>query len=1042
MKHSCPALVVIVIALGCGSAPAGDFHEVITFREPLGHTWTDELVHYEVRPADGRVAADTFALADADGKPVPIQVEVLEGRPEAVRRARVWFKVTLPRDQEVFHRLTWNDEGRAAPPLDDGPMVRRDGGRLILSTGAAEAAIAAPLKPFAVPIDFKNAPAPILAVRPAGDQAWYGQWLLAGAARVREVKTTIEAAGPLWAEVRLKYAFERAGQSYDVTLRAVRGEPWIDVLEKYRLPDGTLATLVLADPLKVAEMLWMPWFVGRDGRVEPAYDVHRIRPAEKSGADKPLATLRPRWTRMRDNAQVCLAVGSGDGRPAVGAVMTCPGDWMRPYEQFVTVRALEDRRGIAMEFPLQEGRRHWALLAGPADRFDAKADLQILMRRNADIPLDRVLNDWVLQWPRNPSAPAPHILTTWERVQEIRAEIAADVDSPSARLVKRVLAGDLPGDRRLAEFLAGRRDDVGTGALDAAMVLGRSYQDETLSPPAWPRRVASVLRLADLADAGWPGGGAAAAFLGYVFTDPNYWPPAAAGWDAANPTHAADFCTIPLYAAAMMPDHPHARRWMTAGLAALRDDLQRVSPLPDGVASACPGDQAAALAPMLALMRTAQQSGLDDPFGWSAVRLSLEYLRNLHTPPDPRLGRRGLAPLGDAAPWQDAVGAIFGVAAAGIRKTDPRLSAAWMALYRDYYGEDASGDLARDVLLADPSAPAAPLDEAAWTSRRYAGFGAVLRSRAGTPGEAFAAFKCGPSRGNYHGDELAFHFFGAGLPIALDWNSGRTPAAVQEHMHNRVTLGDDENMDAVGDLLAMETSAAGDAAVGQVRSDRLRKMPHYPPEAARGAAYPRRLLPSESRYRRFLLLVKHPRPGEAPAGAGGLEDYLVIRDELVSTEPATFNLFVLARAVRQEDRTFFFDGQLAADALLYMATPDPDRVRLDRWAWPKQDESSMIPKEFRVGTDRWRTGELQQWLRVTEVHGRPFLAVLYPCRKGAAAPQFQPLTGGKGVRVTLGDASEEIYLGTDPAPEAGGQAVIRRDGQAAVILKAKAVPPL
>jgi len=1042
MKHLCPVLAIVVIAAGCLSAPAGEFHEVITFREPLGHTWTDELVHYEVRPADGRVAAVSFALADPDGKPAPIQVEILEGKPDAVRRARVWLKITLPKDQQVFYRLSWNDEGRAAAPPDAAPMVRRDGDRLILSTGAVEAAIAAPPKAFAAPVDFRNAPAPILGVRPAGDKAWYGSWSLAGAARVREVKTAIEAAGPLWAEVRVKYSFEKSGQSYDATFRAVRGEPWIDVIEKYRLPDESLATLTLADPLKAAEVLWMPWFVGKDGRVEPAYDVRRTRLTEKLAADKPLATLRPNRTQRRDNAQVCLAVGSGDGRPAVGAVMTCPGDWLRPYDQFVTVRALEGGRGMAMEFPLEDGRRRWALVAGPVERFDSKAELQRLIRRNADIPLDRVLNDWVLQWPRDLDDPAPHILTTWERLEEIRAEIAAGVDSPSARLVKRVAAGELAGDRRLAEFLAGRREEVGAAALDPAAVLGRSYQDEALAPPAFPRRAAAALRLADLAAAGKPAGGAAAALLGYVFTDPHYAPPAASGWDAASHAGFEDIYTVPIYAAALMPDHPHARRWMTAGLAALREDFQRASPLPDGAGSACPADQAAALAPMLALMRTAQHSGLDDPFGWSGVRVGLEYLRNLHTPPDPRLGRRGLAPIGDAAPWQDGVGALFGAAAAGLRRADPRLSAVWMALYRDYYGQDGSGDLARDVLLADPSAPAARPEDAAWPSRRYAGFGAVLRSRAGTAGETFAAFKCGASRGHYHGDELGFHFFGAGMPIALDWNSGKAPRAVQEHMHNRVSLGDDENMDGAGELLVVETSPAGDVAVGQVRSDRLRKMPHYPHEAVRGAAYSRRELASESRYRRFLLLVKHSPPGEAEAAGPGLEDYLVIRDELVSTEPATFNLFVLARSVRQEDRAFIFDGQLAADAVLYMATPDPDRVRLDRWAWPKQDESSMIPKDFRVGTDRWRTGELQQWLRVTEVRGRPFLAVLYPHPKGALAPQFEPLAGGKGVRVTLGDSSEEIYLATDPAPDAGGQAVIRRGGQTAILLRAKAVPPL
>ena len=1031
----------MVVVLGCKCAPAAEFHETITFREPLGRTWTDELVHYEVRPADGRVAAATFSLADADAKPVPFQVEVVEGKAEAVRRARLWLKLTLQKDQQVLYRLTWNDEGRAASPPEGKPIARRDGQRVILSTGAAEAAIAAPVKPPAEPVDFKNAPAPLLGVRPEGDKTWYGNWVLAGAARVRELKTTIEAAGPLWAEVRLKYILEKGGQNYDVTVRAVRGEPWFDILEKYHLAADSQATLTLADPLKVAEVLWMPWFVERDGRVEPAYDVRRLRLTDKWPADKPVATLRPRWSQIRNTSQVCVAAGSGDNRPAVGVVMTCPGDWARPYEQFVTVRPVADGRGVAMDFPLEDGRRHWAILAGPADRFDSKADVQLLLRRLADIPLDRVLNDWVLQWPRDAENPAPHILTTWPRLQEIRQDVADDADAPAVALVKRVLAGELAGDRKLAEFLAGRRDDMG-GGIDAATVLDRAYQDEALSPPAYPRRLASAMRMADLSAAGKPAGGAAAAFLAYVFSDPRYWPGTAGGWDAGSPGLAADIYTIPIYAAAMMPDHPHARKWMTGGLAALREDLNRLCAMPEGAGIDGPGEQAAALAPMLALMSTARNSGLDDPFAWSAGRLSLEYLRNLHTPPDPRLGRRGLAPIGDAAPWQDGVGGLFGIAAAGARKADPKASAVWMAMYREYYGATGSGDLARDVLLIDPAAPAARLDEAAWTSRRYTGFGAVLRSRCGTPGETFATFKCGPARGNYHGDELSFHFFGAAQPIALDWACGRTPRIEQEHMHNRVTLGDLENMDAVGELVAMESSPAGDVVVGQVRSDRLRKMPHYPHEMGRGAALPRRTLPSESRCRRFLLLVKHDRPGETETTDRRLEDYLVIRDELVSTEPATFNLFVLARSVRHDGRTFAFDGQLAADALLYMVTPEPERVRLDRWAWPKQDDSSMIPKDFRIGLDRWRTGELQQWVRVTESPGRPFLAVLYPYRKGAPVPEFQPLAGGKAVRVTLGDAAEEIYLATDPAPEAGGQAVIRRGPDTTVILKPKAVPAL
>jgi len=217
-------------------------------------------------------------------------------------------------------------------------------------------------------------------------------------------------------------------------------------------------------------------------------------------------------------------------------------------------------------------------------------------------------------------------------------------------------------------------------------------------------------------------------------------------------------------------------------------------------------------------------------------------------------------------------------------------------------------------------------------------------------------------------------------------------------------------------------------------------MPKYGNEVQPGTAYPRRTLAKEATYRRLALLVKHP------AGQGGergpMEDYLVLRDELSATEPATFNLFVLARSAKQAGQTFLFDGQLGADTAVFLATPEAGQVALDRWGWPKADESAMVPLSFTPGTDTWTGGELQQWLRVTAPPGKPFLAVVYPFRKGSAAPKFESLEGGRGVRITVGGVSESVYLATDPPAGVPGQAVIRRAGQDTVILKPGTVPPL
>ncbi|KPK42253.1 MAG: hypothetical protein AMK72_14495, partial [Planctomycetes bacterium SM23_25] len=657
-----------VVAALCGPVAAAEFGQTIAFREPVGYTWTGELVHRDVRIPEAKVAARTLALADSDGDAVPLQVEVLEGKPDAVRRARLWLKISLPNNGRPTYRLTYRDDGREARRPPGGLTVRREGDRLILSTGAAEVAIPAPSKP----LDLAETPPPVVGIRPHGSKAWYGQWQLHGAGRVREIQTTVDAAGPVRGEVRLKYVFDERGRTCEVAIRAVEGEPWIDIQEKYRLGEGARMACVFSDRLRPSETLWLPWFVGTDGDVRPAYEVRRDGLAESFRGEGRFATLRPKWSRVADSGQVCLAVGSGDGRPAVGAVMVCPGEWLRPYEQFPTVRAVADGGGGAMEFPLAEGARRWALLAGPVERFDSKGKLQALIRKHADIPLDRVLNEWVLEWKRDPAKAAPHILATRERLERIRDDVAGGKDTAAARLVLDVIGGKSPGDRPLAEFLAGRRERLPGAAPEATVYLSRSYHDAFLAPGAYPRRLAEAMARADLSAAGSPAGNARTALLGHVFADRNYWPGSDGGWDVGSPAHGREMVGLGIYAAAMMPDHPHARRWMDRALGDLREDLRRTMATEDGVGRNSPGDQAEALAEMLRPARAAQNSGLADPFEWPEWRAQIEFLRHLHTPPDPRLGRRSLAPLGDTSPWQDTAGRVFGVAAAGIRQRDPK----------------------------------------------------------------------------------------------------------------------------------------------------------------------------------------------------------------------------------------------------------------------------------------------------------------------------------------------------------------------------------
>jgi len=1030
------AVLLTLAALTAGAVPAAgkQYARTLTIREPLGTTWTDELVHRDVAISEPRVAAGTFALIDPDGQPVRVQVQVLKGTPNAVRRARLWWKMTLPMDREVAYRLTWRDDGRRGQRPGGGLTVRRQGDRLLLSTGSAEVALAAPAEPFSRPRTLNQVPGPILGVRPSpGKGPWCGACRLRGPGEVRAVETTVEAAGPVWARVRLRYAFRDEKQRYDVAVRAVVGEPWLEIRETYRVGEGGRAALTLKEHLQPTEVLWLPWFVG-DGRARPAYAVRREPLAAKSAGGQPFATLRPRWARWPDAAQVCLAVGEGEGpdRPAVGAVMVRPAEWTRPYEQFPAVRTIGDGSGMTVEFPLETGGRAWALLAGPLERFDTKGDLQGLIRRMADLPLDRVLNTYVLAWDRDADRCAPHILTTGARLTAIRADVAAGRKTPTTRLIGRVLADETAAeaDRALAAYLAGERSGLPTLRVHPGPFLSRAYQDTFLSPGAYPRRLPEALARTDLASAGRPAGSPAVALLGYIFTDPNYWPGLDGEWGLDRPERSPWMVAAPAYAAAMMPDHPHADRWMARALEQVRAAIRRAAP---GTGQG-PGRLIEVLDRFLPVMRAAQHAGLSqrdpngaDPFTWPEVRSGLEWVRHLHTPPDPRLGRRLLVPAGEGG-WGDAVGRLFGVAAAGVRPSDPDLARVWMGMYRDYYGEAGSGDLATDVLLADPSLEGRPLEDADWPSRACEGFGAVLRSRVGSPREAFVAFRCGGAAEGGRGDALSFHFTGAGVPIAPAWHTPADLVPVQEHMHNRVSLGENENMDAAGRLLVMRRTAAADVVAGQVQATHLRRMPARPDEIEPGTALARRRLEHPARYRRWLMLVKHP-------DGSALEDYLVVRDELATAEAATFNLFVLARQVRQEGRLFRFEGQLSADAVLYLATPEPETVTLADWGWPAGGGKAVVPPDFEPGEGPWRRGELQQWVRVRARPGQAFLAVLYPYPKGREPPTFEPLADGRGVRVRLAGEREAVYLASEPPKEAGGQAVVRRGKERTVVLQ-------
>ncbi|MGD0896533.1 MAG: hypothetical protein ABR915_01775, partial [Thermoguttaceae bacterium] len=191
-------------------------------------------------------------------------------------------------------------------------------------------------------------------------------------------------------------------------------------------------------------------------------------------------------------------------------------------------------------------------------------------------------------------------------------------------------------------------------------------------------------------------------------------------------------------------------------------------------------------------------------------------------------------------------------------------------------------------------------DPATFKTEELPGFGVVFRNRPCTPRETYFAFKSGPNRGHYHGDQLSFHYCANGRPVAVDHHCSYAPRAGQEHMHNRVAFHTDElpwaNMDGYERVIALKTSDQVDAAIGQVESERLRVTTKFPPETW-DTELPQVRFDTPLKYRRTVVLLK-----------SGDQDCFVIRDQHAGPEVhATYCLHVLGDRCERKDNVFDFD---------------------------------------------------------------------------------------------------------------------------------------
>ena len=915
---------------------------------------------------------------------------------------------------------------------------------------------------------------------------------------------------------------------YEAVLRFVMGDPWVDVTERFRLPrdpeikpwgvhgyimhfgrpnDEAKArgVAVAGDQhTPIDSVMWVRWFEydAFGGNVDQKTVPAEPRPAQKG---RPFALLRPIWNQGGGGAQDFFLTGGGGEdpqAPAVGVVAAFASKWVNPWEATIAAYAYDGDRGV-MRFPLTDGaradmhygQRAFGLCVGRAGDFRS---INNVVRRHTDWTLAAQMNAYVLQWPRDPAKAGPSILLTRQQLDGLRRAYRAGdkavrepVDEALAKAAKDSKGGG-GRDGAVARLIAGQETQSPGKLPSPDLWLGRRYQDDFLNPTSGPIRRLKDIGTVDLFADGRPQGGAEQAALGYILTDLDAWIGYHHGWAPGNPNFHTDQYMMAAYVAALLRDHPHADRWLGFALDNFREDQQRVLLAPDGVGYECPGYAGYSASLQLSVARIFLNAGFGNPIADNPLtRANGTWHRLLLTPVDPRLGRRHEAPIGDTHRWDSGLMDGFGVLATYWRDADPAFAAEVMGVWRTLQASGVKGKdggLLQSLLLVDPSIDPTPMEKMDWSSRTFAGFGAVLRDRFGEPGESFLSVKAGPARGHYHNDETSFHYYTGGTPVALDYNCSYSPRGDHAALHNTVTLGrtgtvrhngrgtDVEAMEQPGGVASVEAFGAtklADAVRVERRVTQLSMSPVRPEDGEFSRDYPSRRIDPVTQ-RRTLVLVKH-------SGRAGLDDYLVVLDEAAgNTEAQQLNLHLLARDATVGEGVVTLEGQWGRDMALHLV--EASGAKVERRAWwyldpwmdgreefsPRSGESvsqwtqrvkgmgslpaagwkpryvdqkesgpwrelvdqtqglALVPPDGWKGT--WTYGEYQVWLRVHTDPGTPMLWVLTTHERGGAPAQVERLEGGRGVRVTRGGVTDEITFDGDVV-------VVKRGGEEEKVLQ-------
>ena len=568
-KVSLAILACLVLASASSAAELARF----TLTEPLGHNWDDEWLTHDLTlkqlPLPDLATLALVAAPEPAKKgqepppPAVVPAQFLPTRHKG--GVRVLFKTSLKRNESVTFTVT---DGATMPPPWPHVAITDKGSRTVVTNGV-----------YRLEFDAKK-PLPINAMRAGSAKQTMGAFRWPKGLEPTGVTQAWYVRGPARSLLKRTFRFKDVTLAYEILLDFRAGDPWINICDEYALTPGAAVTLDLS-PLG-ADVVYHPHTYNartfkHDGKAEDT----TLEPPQHA-----IATLGPIWRDIWFGGGPFAFIYKTGADHGVGLAAVRGSRW-RSLEgvslesQNLFVHGDRQKPGqVRVRIPTDAGERHWALILGHPD---LRKHLSRMTRSHADIPLDRVLAEWVLDW-KSDAPPFSHGM--------------------------------------------------------AGVYLGGHFNQHSFNPTTFPRRVRSGLpkqgpvKSRDLA------------VLAYIFSNPDYWPGPKHRWTIGNPNFHTDMYSIPLAIGLAMPDHPNARRWVARGVEETKGNIYRDS-FGGGAWAESLSYSAFFFHVVENARKLRDAGAAQPFKDWPRIKEVAAYLACMHTPTDPRYGSRQKAPIGD-----------------------------------------------------------------------------------------------------------------------------------------------------------------------------------------------------------------------------------------------------------------------------------------------------------------------------------------------------------------------------------------------------------